>query len=197
MIPFKYLSSSLLLERFQSFARDFSEKKIYAPLLLKEQNSFSQDWLLGYRHSSPPWGGNPFGAIKLFHRRKTVCYSFSFCFNWIFADFCKISKEKVTLIIKSHKTARSYGTVALELTGVLQRLFKTWLKNYRSCLLRPGVKDAKDLFINPASGKAFTGKSFSDFFCKSALQITGQQLNLQLVRRSFAEGISVTQFPTL
>ena len=109
------------------------------------------------------------------------------CFPFI-ADFCKVSEAKVELFIKSHKTSRSGGSVNLELQGDLKELFKLWVKDYRQLLISPTEGDVDDLFLNPTSGKSFNGKSFSEYFKKKAQKITGVYLNLQLIRRSFAEG---------
>ena len=105
------------------------------------------------------------------------------------SDYHVIQNGYVKLYIQNQKTSKTYGTVSLILPSPLAHTYLIWVEKSRRLLIseRDGA-DHDFVFIGKPTCRPFKSNSFSTY-CRIAFEaITGQKLNLQLMRRLFASG---------
>jgi citrate lyase synthetase len=64
-----------------------------------------------------------------------------------------------------------------------------WVNKYRAVLVDSNEYDCGNVFVQRNSPNAFSSGTFSTYFRRSAKELLGLKLNLQIMRRIFATGV--------
>lgn len=94
------------------------------------------------------------------------------------------------LVIRQHKTSKSTGEFDVPLPPLMLQMMELWIKVYRPYLTRELCVTHDWVFFHPSTTRPFTTVSFSKYMTACLTEIAGQKANLQIMRRSFAEGVT-------
>lgn len=141
-----------------------------------------------------PCAENHIGICSYHRNREQVCFVNAWALGCliILLDYFTSSEGVVTLVVSSHKTSKWLGTHHVQLSSVLSELFLLWVDKCRPWAVKCWPSDNGNVFVQKNSPNAFTSATFSRYFSKSALEITGEHINLQTIRRIFATGLLPT-----
>lgn len=104
-----------------------------------------------------------------------------------FPDVLLNEGERLVLILRDHKTSRPAGLQKCILADPVRAMFVYWMQTGRALALGTRANHNR-VFLNVNTGNPFDQQGFSKFMGRSFMKVTGQELNLQTVRRMFAEG---------
>lgn len=91
------------------------------------------------------------------------------------------------LEVRDQKTSRSVGLYKCPVPKDLRQLFNVWLEVARRIVLE-GAQDHGYVFFDCKKKEQFKQQSFSKYMGTAFKTVTGEDVNLQTIRRIFAEG---------
>lgn len=104
-------------------------------------------------------------------------------------DVLERGPTEMSLVIRDQKTSARIGNYKCPVPSPILELLAFWLEYVRPCALHDAAEDHDFVFFNVSSGRPFKQPAFSSV-CKSAFKrITGHNLDLQSIRRVFADGM--------
>jgi hypothetical protein len=97
--------------------------------------------------------------------------------------------DEMYLEVRDQKTSRSVGLYRCPIPKDLSGLFNMWLDVARPIVLE-GQEDHGYIFFQWKKKEQFKQQSFSKYMGIAFKAVTGHDVNLQTIRRIFAEGVS-------
>lgn len=92
-------------------------------------------------------------------------------------------------IIRDQKTSRASGNYLCPVPDLLCKLLVLWSKGVRDEIGLELPTQHDHIFLNLNTGKPFDQQGFSKYSSKAFRNITGVAVNLQTIRRVFADGV--------
>lgn len=105
------------------------------------------------------------------------------------ADFLSIHDDRMRFIIRDQKTSRASGNYLCPVPDLLCKLLVLWSKGVRDEIGLELPTQHDHIFLNLNTGKPFDQQGFSKYSSKAFRNITGVAVNLQTIRRVFADGV--------
>lgn len=163
-------------------------------ILPEEQDHLQQCIVVGLQVLMPPMRGKPFytladqdeGANSM---PLTLKSSMLPHFRPHISDFLRIADNSMTLVIRDQKTSRATGNYQCPVPELLRNLLLIWVTKVRVELIKDAGIQHNRVFFNLNTLKPFDQQGFSKYTTKAFKDITGLQVNLQLIRRIFTNGV--------
>ena len=94
------------------------------------------------------------------------------------------------MIIRQQKTSVQTGNHKVEFPGIIQKLLPYWVFAMRNIGKNRFNLEHQMAFFNLNTGKPFNQPSFSKYTAAAFRNISGHPVNIQLIRKILAEGVS-------
>lgn len=103
-------------------------------------------------------------------------------------DFLNIEGQLMELVVRDQKTSKRTGSYKSPVPDLVRDLMMIWLNECR----KPLNVAHKNVFMNLNTMKPYDQQGFSKFTTRAFKNVTGEVLNLQIIRRVFVNGVFFT-----
>lgn len=115
-----------------------------------------------------------------------ACNQFSF---FLVLDYVMVSDKDIIFHVRDQKTTGVLGFYAVKLQYPLVELVRKWVRFVRPHVLKSTNVEHGMVFLNCESGAPFSQQAFSKYMVKAFACICEENLNLQIIRRIFVQGM--------